>query len=706
MKHFARRALLATALLSTGCVPIYIDRERYQDPYIVQGFAPRSAEKTAEYNETLLTAKFESGRLYDPAIDPARRPVPGHQTEEIEEPANESGLADFPGRSHARGRHVVSKPAEPLSFGEERKFFRNPGQALPANCVALSGGGVRSAAFGMGVLMALHEEKKLQEVDILSAVSGGAYTVSWYYAQHMHRRNVPPGELDSRLFDPDGEYQTFLAENTRLLNPVSYAALAATNLVAIPLNFVTNAIFGWHLNTTPAQKAYELRVRNVFHRDPGRKLRTFNFHQIGRMLGDDVGPESPADESGDDAKAAEGTTPAGAPLRKKLPYFIISATAFIEATSDYHSAPLRNSVYEFTPLMFGSDAYGRYRYDPGTPSWPMTLGLAVAVSGAALDGTKLIAGNTQRTLWSALNQDLGYYMNNPALHPSAIPQHNVLPFPLYFAHHYPRDVRGTHIYLSDGGHSENLGAYSLMRRLCKRIVIVDAEHDPTYEFDAYFNLKSGIKRDMGVELNVPDIENLKDLELKELRRDKAARSDPGLRKSLAAVPDATGMASGDPLVDPLDSRRWNAVAQKPVMEGTVACLPHPDLPGRTLSVQYVKLAYRPTEKECESTDNTVKDCDADLLTRDLCWRDRIIKGRKDKDAQVALHYFCLHRGTKESRMSTDFFTSTTSLFPQQPTTDQNFSEWQFRAYRNLGNKLMEDALRENAERKTAACERK
>lgn len=43
--------------------------------------------------------------------------------------------------------------------------------------------------------------------------------------------------------------------------------------------------------------------------------------------------------------------------------------------------------------------------------------------------------------------------------------------------------------LSDGGHSENLGAIALIRRAVPTIVIVDAEHDPKYKFGAYKNLK-------------------------------------------------------------------------------------------------------------------------------------------------------------------------------------------------------------------------
>jgi len=58
-----------------------------------------------------------------------------------------------------------------------------------------------------------------------------------------------------------------------------------------------------------------------------------------------------------------------------------------------------------------------------------------------------------------------------------------------------------HIRLSDGGHSENLGAIALIRRGVKNVIIGDAEHDATYKFDAYRNLKKRLKKwDLSLEV--------------------------------------------------------------------------------------------------------------------------------------------------------------------------------------------------------------
>src|SRR5262249_171369 len=63
------------------------------------------------------------------------------------------------------------------------------------------------------------------------------------------------------------------------------------------------------------------------------------------------------------------------------------------------------------------------------------------------------------------------------------------------------------LYVSDGGHCENLGAYALIKRQCRRIIIVDAEEEPRipYIFDGYSKLKRQLADEMHLELTVRDI---------------------------------------------------------------------------------------------------------------------------------------------------------------------------------------------------------
>ena len=62
------------------------------------------------------------------------------------------------------------------------------------------------------------------------------------------------------------------------------------------------------------------------------------------------------------------------------------------------------------------------------------------------------------------------------------------------------DDKGKYIYLSDGGHFDNLGLYEMLRRRCGTIVVVDAGCDPDY---GYFDLSHTLQQariDMGIQV--------------------------------------------------------------------------------------------------------------------------------------------------------------------------------------------------------------
>jgi len=59
------------------------------------------------------------------------------------------------------------------------------------------------------------------------------------------------------------------------------------------------------------------------------------------------------------------------------------------------------------------------------------------------------------------------------------------------------------VYLTDGGHIENLGVYELLKRRCKLIIVVDAEADPTLTFPSFIALQRYARIDLGVELELP-----------------------------------------------------------------------------------------------------------------------------------------------------------------------------------------------------------
>ncbi|WP_342363748.1 hypothetical protein [Terrarubrum flagellatum] len=62
--------------------------------------------------------------------------------------------------------------------------------------------------------------------------------------------------------------------------------------------------------------------------------------------------------------------------------------------------------------------------------------------------------------------------------------------------------RNRRVYLSDGGHFENSGAYELLRRRVPLIVVIDNGADPSYEFEDMENLIRKARLDLGLSIEV------------------------------------------------------------------------------------------------------------------------------------------------------------------------------------------------------------
>jgi hypothetical protein len=65
------------------------------------------------------------------------------------------------------------------------------------------------------------------------------------------------------------------------------------------------------------------------------------------------------------------------------------------------------------------------------------------------------------------------------------------------------------VYLTDGGHFENLGLYEMVRRRCRVIVVSDAGCDPDYSFEDLGNALRKIWIDLGVRIDLHGLDLLK-----------------------------------------------------------------------------------------------------------------------------------------------------------------------------------------------------
>jgi hypothetical protein len=104
------------------------------------------------------------------------------------------------------------------------------------------------------------------------------------------------------------------------------------------------------------------------------------------------------------------------------------------------------------------------------------------------------------------NARLGWWLANPGRHGSgkwklAGPRWAVTPW-IHEAFGLTTDTAGW-VYLSDGGHFENLGLYEMVLRRCRLIVVVDAGADPTYSLEDLGNAVRKIRVDFGIPVEFP-----------------------------------------------------------------------------------------------------------------------------------------------------------------------------------------------------------
>jgi len=155
---------------------------------------------------------------------------------------------------------MANEPAERLKIGDvilkelEEISKRRPQteSTLPADSakwveachekklfgISISGGGIRSATFGLGVLQGLAEKKLLDKADYISTVSGGGYIGGWL--QGIRRRIPDRDPLTNKIPKPSAKDPiTFLRKYSNYLAPRE--GLSADRMV-IPLIWFRNTI--------------------------------------------------------------------------------------------------------------------------------------------------------------------------------------------------------------------------------------------------------------------------------------------------------------------------------------------------------------------------------------------------------------------------------------------------------------------------------
>lgn len=137
------------------------------------------------------------------------------------------------------------------------------------------------------------------------------------------------------------------------------------------------------------------------------------------------------------------------------------------------------------------------------------LGTAMGVSGAAASPNMGFYSSTPVAfLMTVFNVRLGQWLGNPR-HVRTWNR----PTPRFGLTYLLNELfAGTtddagYVYLSDGGHFDNMGLYELVKRRCGLIIICDAEADADYKYEGLGNAIRKCRTDMGIDIDL-DVEDI------------------------------------------------------------------------------------------------------------------------------------------------------------------------------------------------------
>lgn len=202
------------------------------------------------------------------------------------------------------------------------------------------------------------------------------------------------------------------------------------------------------------------------------------------------------------------------------PYHLINAALNVEESKTANRRGRNADFFLFSPLFVGSKSTGYVATaDVEQVAIGFDLATTMAVSGAAASSSMGAQSIKPLTATLALlNIRLGYWLRNPLRLAKAAPadprrrrrwsefrrRNN------FFANYYfilelfgLLNERRKSVYLTDGGHIENLGIYELLRRRCQVIIAVDAEADPQMAFGSFNTLERYALIDMGIRIDLP-----------------------------------------------------------------------------------------------------------------------------------------------------------------------------------------------------------
>jgi hypothetical protein len=215
------------------------------------------------------------------------------------------------------------------------------------------------------------------------------------------------------------------------------------------------------------------------------------------------------------------------------PFPIFNATLNLVSTRDLAWQERKGESFSMTPLRCGYDRwleeldlYGenvadekdldKFAYRPtgmyGYADGGFFVGTAMGISGAALSPNMgFYSQPGLAMLMTFFNVRLGFWAGNPRQKNKETwtrPGPRLGLTQLLSELFGQTDDAAKYVYLSDGGHFENLGVYELVKRRCKYIIACDAGADPDYKLGDLGNAIRRCREDIGVEINLDHVSDV------------------------------------------------------------------------------------------------------------------------------------------------------------------------------------------------------
>jgi len=282
------------------------------------------------------------------------------------------------------------------------------------------------------------------------------------------------------LVDPRGHavgwhdhYGMLAATDLRLIAVLGLGCLAFTAVMSRYVN----------INTFSLQGMYRARLVRAYLGASNPRREASTFTGFGRA--DDI--------------------PMAALDRRTRPLPVVNMTLNLVAGKRLAWQERKAESFTVTPLHAGNVSLG---YRPAAEyGGGITLGTAIAISGAAASPNMgYHSSPLVGFIMTLFNARLGSWLGNPG-QPGARTWKDAGPRSAAGLLVREALLRTTdqrpHVYLSDGGHFENLGLYEMVRRRCRTIVVVDGGCDPDFQYADLGNALRKIRIDLRVPIEFP-----------------------------------------------------------------------------------------------------------------------------------------------------------------------------------------------------------